>query len=84
MIYDNMDIVFCQGTAYHVRTVTTHSFGTVNVSTESLNDKLFDKDGDYVSAKAQFIDEYIFFYVENDVIHMQDEDLKAYLEKSVM
>lgn len=56
----------------------------MNVSTESLNDKLFNKDGDYVSSKAQFIDEYIFFYVENDVIHMQDEYLKAYLEKSVM
>ena len=50
------------------------------ISVESLNEALMTEDGSYVSDKAQEIDETIFFYVPDDKIQLNDEELVQYVK----
>ena len=74
---------FCQTTDL-IRTINIPVFGEVDVAPASLNDKLMDETGRYISEEACLIDEQIFFYVDDAVMHYDDDDLIKYLEEEVL
>lgn len=51
----------------------------VKVSTEDLDDAVFDEEKGYASREAELIDELIFCYVPADVITASDEELEQYI-----
>lgn len=59
-------------------------FGDVIVSVESLENQLiYPGSGSPVSREAEKLDEKIFFYVPDDKINLPEDELKAYVEKSI-
>lgn len=50
---------------------------TMTISTEALDDALFDERGQYASKTAQYIDEKIFFFVCNDDIYKSKKELQG-------
>ncbi|MBD1435173.1 hypothetical protein H8B06_20305 [Sphingobacterium sp. DN00404] len=71
-------------TTYLIRTITIPVFGEVDVASDLLNTKLLDENGEYISEEAGLIDEQIFFYVDDAVLHNPDEYLIEYLEEEVL
>jgi len=79
-----MRILKFDQTTYLIRTIPTPVFGEVDVASVSLNDKLMEVAGRYISEEARLIDEQIFFYVDDDVLHNSEEYLIKYLEEEVL
>lgn len=71
-------------TIYLIRTIPTPVFGEVDIASVSLNDKLMDEAGRYISEEARLIDEQIFLYVDDAVLYNPDEYLIKYLEEEVL
>ncbi len=71
-------------TTYLIRIIISPVFGDVAVTSVSLNDKLMDEAGRYISEEARLIDEQIFFYVDDAVLYNPDEYLIKYLEEEVL
>ena len=71
------------GKEYPTKLLNIPDFGEKLVSVESLEETLFDAEGFYVSDEAQVIDEKIFFYVPDDVIHHDKESLIEFIEEIV-
>ena len=76
------DTVKFMGKDYPVRTVEIREYGTVTVSTETLEDELF-KDDRYRGEEAQRVDEGIFFFDPDDRIKLPETELAAFLEEAV-
>lgn len=70
-----MDKIQFQNKEYKVREIELLEFGCVLISTTSLNDALINNGGDYVSKEAQSIDELLYFFVEEDEIELNEQDL---------
>lgn len=52
----------------------------VRISSEELNEALFDLDGNYISKEAKLIDEGVFFYVPKQLIDgCKDRELEQYI-----
>ncbi len=71
------------GKEYPARKILLNIEGYANpliISVESLNDELMTEDGDYVSSRAKEIDETIYFYVPDDKIQLNDEELMQYVK----
>lgn len=71
------------GKEYSARKILLNIEGYANpliISVESLNDELMTEDGDYVSSRAKEIDETIYFYVPDDKIQLNDEELMQYVK----
>lgn len=80
-----MRILKFDQTSYLIRTVTSPAFGEVEVASASLNNELLNAIGSgYISEEARLIDEQIFFYVDDAVLHNADEYLIKYLEEEVL
>jgi len=50
-------------------------FGEMLISTVSLNNVLMNNDGSYVSDEARTIDENIFYFVEDNILHLNENKL---------
>ena len=71
------------GKEYPARKILLNIEGYANpliISVESLNDELMTEDGEYTSSKAKEIDETIYFYVPDDKIQLNDEELMQYVK----
>lgn len=79
-----MRIINFQEEEYLTRTIDCPSFGTVEVSTVALGDKLVIAMEEAHCTKAADIDEQLFFYVGEDVIFYSDDLLISYLESEVL
>ena len=53
----------------------------VTVSVERLARQLLDDMGNWSTREAEFVDEQIYFYLDEDTFNMPDEDIVEYLEK---
>ena len=49
------------------------------ISTESLEEQLFDSSWNYVSYQAQRIDEAVFFYVPDDIIRLNESRISDFI-----
>lgn len=50
-------------------------FGERKISSQKLNEALMNLDGSYISEEARMIDENIFYYVEEKVIHSGENEI---------
>jgi hypothetical protein len=73
-----------QSKNYPIRQIELPEFDTVNISINSLNNKLLDEYGSYFSPEANTIDEQIFFFVEDDEIYLPNEQLKNLVINQVL
>ena len=62
---------------YLIRKIELDEFGTVLISTSTLNDRLLTTNGAYSSKAAQFIDEKIFYFVDDDKMYLCEDKLKS-------
>jgi hypothetical protein len=65
-----MDNIKFQNQNFKLRELDLPEFGNVLISTFSLNDKLMNENGSYVSEEALNIDERIFYFVEENEISL--------------
>ena len=68
---------------FKTREINLPKFGQVLISTTSLNDLLLSTSGAYVSDEASFIDEKIFYFVEENQIEMSQKELKILLIREI-
>lgn len=59
-----------QNTVYKTRNILLSEFGDVLISTNSLNERLLNKKGGYISNEALMIDEQVFYFVEDNEIDL--------------
>lgn len=69
------NIVF-QGKKYPT-TIVNMPFGKRLISTDCLNNVLMNNDGSYVSDEARIIDENIFYFVEDEIFHLNENKLAS-------
>ncbi len=81
--YQILQIKF-QSKNYPIRQIELPEFDTVNISINSLNNKLLDEYGSYFSPEANTVDEQIFFFVEDDEIYLPNEQLKNLVINQVL
>lgn len=53
----------------------------MTVSVERLARQLLDDMGNWSTREAEFVDEQIYFYLDEDTFNMPDENIVEYLEK---
>lgn len=70
-----MDTIKFKNKEYKRREIELPELGNIFISTTSLNDILMNYGSHYVSKEAQNIDEQICFFVEENEIELNDEDL---------
>jgi len=70
-----MDKIEFQNNQYKVREIELPELGNVLISTTSLNQLLLNDDGSYVSNEAIFVDESIYFFVDENEIELSDDEL---------
>lgn len=79
-----METVKFQNKEYKIREIKLPELGNVFISTTSLNDALMNNGSDYVSIEAQYIDEEIYFFVEDNEIEMNERSLaKLIIQQAV-
>lgn len=71
-----MDIIKFNGEEFPF-TIVNMPFGERKISTTKLNECLMNSEGGYVSEEARFIDEGIFFFVEEEVISLPENEIVA-------
>ncbi len=64
---------------YILRDIELPEFGFVFIAGTSLQDLLFNEDSVAISAEAEYVDEKIFFYVEDKYLEFSDRKLKKLL-----
>lgn len=69
-----MEMIEFEGKSYPTVLIDM-PFGERKISTESLNEKLMNFDGSYVSDKARLIDEDIFYFVADKNISFDESKL---------
>jgi hypothetical protein len=70
-----MNNIKFQNQSFKVRELDLPEFGNVLISTCTLNNKLMNENGLYVSKKALDIDEQLFYFVEDNEISLQNQKL---------
>lgn len=78
-----MQIIEFKNKEYKIRELYLKDFGNISISTSSLNERLVRKSGSYVSEEARYIDEQLFFFVEEDEIDLPEKKLILIIEKQV-
>ena len=69
---------------YPTRQIELPKASIVNISTDSLNNKLIDENGSYISLEASNVDEQIYFFVEDGEIYLPNKDLKKLIMDQVL
>jgi hypothetical protein len=67
-----------QNQQYPLREIKLPEFGYVYISVETLSAALLHNGSSYKTKEAQYIDEQIFFFVEDDKINLPDKELRKY------
>lgn len=70
-----MNFIKFQNKQYQVRELKLPEIGVILISTVSLNNKLLNNESKYISDEAIFVDESIFYYVEENQIQLSDEEI---------
>lgn len=63
-----MNTINFKGNKYPIK-IIDFPFGERKISTINLNHNLMNEDGSYYSEEARFIDEQIFYFVEEKVLY---------------
>lgn len=69
---------------YPTRVIELDGFGSVLISTSALNDKLLTTSGAYSSKVAQYIDEKIFYFVDDDEITLCEDRISSLILSQVL
>ncbi len=69
-----MSVIAFEGEEYPSLQLT-FAFGERQVSTEKLNNNLMNLDGSYVSEYARLIDENIFYFVDEEDLKLDRDEL---------
>lgn len=69
---------------YPARSVTLPEFGKVVLSTTMLNSALLNENYSYTSKEAQQIDEGIFYFVEEEQLGLEENELIALLISEIV
>lgn len=79
-----METIMFDGMQYKARAIKVKTFGERLIAGESLEEKLLDEKGDYVSDEARRVDESVFFYVEDKWLNVDDESLATKVGREVI
>jgi hypothetical protein len=79
-----MESIFFNNREFFIREINFPKLGIVNISTSSLNSSLLTDSGVYTSNQAIQIDEKIFFYVEDDQIHLSNKILRKIISENLL
>lgn len=66
---------------FKIRDVNVRNEGLKAISLLELNKALFQENGDYKSDKARSIDEQIYFFVDEEVLNLNDNLLSQYVSE---
>jgi hypothetical protein len=66
---------------FRIRYVDIENEGTRIIASIALNKKLLTEMGDYKSDEARYIDEQIYFFVDNVKLRLKDRSLNEYVKK---
>jgi hypothetical protein len=66
---------------FRIRYVYIENEGTRIIASTALNKRLLTKEGDYKSDEARYIDEEIYFFVNQAKLKLQDQSLGKYVNK---
>ena len=69
-----MEMIKFEGKEYPTL-LLNFAFGERQISTEKLNDNLMNTDGSYVSENARYIDEKIFYFVNEENLKLDKAKL---------
>jgi len=64
---------------YQIRQVDIENSEIRNIASTTLNKRLINAKGSYTSEEARYIDEQIYFFVEPDILDLNDLALKQYV-----
>lgn len=80
-LYETVEL---DGHEFNIRVLNVEGdlYGRI-ISTENLNERLFDEQENYISEDARQLDEMIFFYVPVDKIVLPEEQLAEYVIKNL-
>ena len=78
-----MEIIEFKNKEFKVREIDLPEFGNVLISTNSLNELLFNEEGSYISDEAVEVDEQIFYFVEENEIELPEEELVTLIIEQV-
>lgn len=74
-----------KGKEYPVKEIVlfadTNDAMRVNVSTEELQNAIYDSDSGYSDSEAEKIDNSIYFFLDNEHFNMGKDDIVEYLER---
>lgn len=70
-----MNIIKFKNNEFKVREIELPQIGNVLISTTSLNKLLLNDNGSYVSDEAVFVDENIYYFVNESEIELSYDDL---------
>lgn len=69
---------------FKTREIFLSEFGNILISVTSLNNLLLSDNGAYISDEAMFVDEQIFFFVEDSEIQLPDAKLKQLVLSQIL
>jgi tyrosine-protein phosphatase YwqE len=64
---------------FRIRYVDIETEGIRIIASTALNKRLLTEEGDYKSDEARYIDEQIYFFVDNAKLKLQDRSLSEYV-----
>ncbi len=76
-----MPIIIFENRNYRIRPVEISEVGTRIIASKALEKALFSKEGQYKSEVARYIDEQIYFFVENSELRLKESELTKYIKK---
>lgn len=78
------EIVEFEGEEFNIRTLdVSDELKSRRISTENLENKIFNDDGVYKSDEAEQLDNALFFYVPTDKITLPDNLLAEYIKQNI-
>lgn len=69
-----MEIIKFNGKEF-LSIIVSLPFGERKISSSKLNESLMNNEGNYVSEEARLIDENIFYFVEDKVLHSRENEI---------
>ena len=78
-----METIIFNNKQYLSRELDHPEFGHILLSTNSLNSELMNDEGCYNGAKANYVDEQIFYFVNENEIVLPENELIALITKQV-
>ena len=77
-----MDSLKFENRNYRIRQLEIEDAGVRIIASTALNKRLMTGEGSYTSQEARLLDEMIYFYVEPDILKLNDTSLSNYVNKN--